>query len=588
MSNRMEMTTSSRIHATILASAISIAAVVPGGAHRAAADDTYWQSLDSNYCDPTQVPIASFFECEYWTNNPPCCCATCNGSADPPCGAGCSDGCVDQAIFGSGLYVGPGESAPHEIHFGSFCRYWGGVCISHESQTAAGDAVSQVLRIENEDWVFDLGPGSDGCAPSDSKSGSYRLSSGCLIGTTRSDNSTPGNASLTVRNGTMTVDGCCATLGEPLDNTGKLTLVGPSAVLDMSALPGSVWIGNGGGVGHLEVLNGASVVANDVSNGPYGGPANELSSGSVVVSGQGSKIRAGCNVNSGTLIIADGGQCVAQNLATGDPTFAFIGTSDGATGSATVTGKGSTWTGIDRLTVGGVYHTDTTGHGVLSILSGGGVSSIWGVIGNRSLSRGEVIVQDVGSQWIMTGPLFAGDDGHGTLLIDGGGSAKCDSAEIGNTSNGVGAVTVSGVGSILQVASALRVGEQGQGTLAVTNSGVVSDDNCVIGEVAGSNGEVDVTGRGSHLDNVTNLKVGGDGIGVLDVSQGGQVSVGSTFEIAPSGTVTVASGGTIMVGQCKAHGQQRPNAIVVCPGGTLIANGTVNARVVDLTHRHQR
>ncbi|MBI1827439.1 MAG: hypothetical protein HYR83_13750 [Planctomycetes bacterium] len=551
-------------------------------------DNTHWVDLGPAYCDSSDPPRASFFDCIHWSYHPPCCCDTCNTLGNPVCEPSCAEGCTDEVELGSGFKADPtGDPAPHELYFGSFCHTQGGLCPANNIQIAAGDAVAQYLKIEEGDFIFDFGPGGYGCNPSTNENGTLKLTIGMTIGAIVSATGVPGDASLLVRNGVLTVDQCCVAIGDPMGSTGKLTLTGANTKLDMSALPGEVWAGNGGGYGELEVLDGATIYAADVSNGPYGGPNGEPSAGSILVSGGGSVIHAGCSVNNGSLTIQDGGRVSELGPVSGVPGYAFLGISDGVTGSALVTGQGSSLTDIDRLTIGGVYHTDTTGHGILSIQNGGMVSSIWGVIGNRSMSRGEVTVAGLGSRWIMSGPLLAGDDGHGTLQIDQGAVVACDVAEIGNTSNGDGTVTVNSAGSSLTVASALRVGEQGKGALNVTNGARVDGSNSIIGDLSGSIGKANVAGRGSRLY-ATDLQVGGDGTGSLSVSQGAVVSVGSTLNVTPNGTVSVTSGGTITVGKCPAHAPKGSNAILLCSGGTVIADGVINARIVDLTHHRIR
>lgn len=68
----------------------------------------------------------------------------------------------------------------------------------------------------------------------------------------------------------------------------------------------------------------------------------------------------------------------------------FLGFEDGTKTTATVTGAGSRWDGIWRMTIGGTYHTDTTGHGILNILNGG----------ERTLETPVGHVQSKSSRWM--------------------------------------------------------------------------------------------------------------------------------------------------------------------------------------------
>jgi T5SS/PEP-CTERM-associated repeat protein len=153
---------------------------------------------------------------------------------------------------------------------------------------------------------------------------------------------------------------------------------------------------------------------------------------------------AGFN-SAGSLTIQDG---IKVNS-----TDAFIGYNSGSTGTATVTGTGSTWTN------NGLY-VGNFGSGTLSITNGGTVSTAWfGYVGYNPGSRGLVAVDGAGSAWNNGDSLDVGYSGSGTLSIAGGGGVTATSISVHNGS--LLAIDV-GRGSLLTV-----------GDGAITNAGAV-------------------------------------------------------------------------------------------------------------------
>ena len=106
---------------------------------------------------------------------------------------------------------------------------------------------------------------------------------------------------------------------------------------------------------------------------------------------------------NGTLNIEAGGQ-VSSN-------YGYLGLYSGSTGTATVTGTGSTWTNGGRLYVG------TSGSGTLNVEAGGQVSNTDGYLGYNSGSTGTATVTGTGSTWTNSGDLYVGYSGSGTLTV---------------------------------------------------------------------------------------------------------------------------------------------------------------------------
>jgi T5SS/PEP-CTERM-associated repeat protein len=300
-----------------------------------------------------------------------------------------------------------------------------------------------------------------------------------------------------------------------------------------------------------------------------------------------------------------------------------LGTSNGSVVTATIQGNNSSWVDIDRLTVGGVYHTDTTARGTLNIADGGHVSSKATVIGNRSLAAGTVTVSGLNSKLLMAHSLVVGDGGRGTLSVRAKGFVRAEQGiNIGTTdATASGTVTVAESGSRLESGTNLTVGQTGRGELEVRGGAAV-----VVAEVARvwSNSEgassVQVTGNGSSFsvgrglvinagarsasfnvaDRATassesvglnrNMTGGTSGRAELNVADGGlykvatdltlygqygpaivdarsagRIEIGNVAQAASDGEIRIGAGGRL-----SGIGQVRGN-VVVEPGGTILA-----------------
>jgi T5SS/PEP-CTERM-associated repeat protein len=99
----------------------------------------------------------------------------------------------------------------------------------------------------------------------------------------------------------------------------------------------------------------------------------------------------------------------------------IIGLTDGSTGTATVSGAGSSWTNSSDLFVGDY------GTGILNIDSGGSVSNTNGYLGYYGDGSGTATVSGVGSTWTNTDSLYIGGSataagGTGVVNVNTGGS----------------------------------------------------------------------------------------------------------------------------------------------------------------------
>ena len=241
----------------------------------------------------------------------------------------------------------------------------------------------------------------------------------------------------------------------------------------------------------------------------------------------------------------------------------------GASGTATITGIGSTWINIGQLVVG------NSGSGTLTIEAGGQVSSGFGSLGEVGNSTGTATVTGAGSKWTNSSVLYVGRTGSGTLTVSDGGEvvtgtlfASLDSL-LGN-----GLITVTegavldanlafdvahrnqfgisfGSGGMLTIQSAggdLGAGYKHSGSLSITEGVDISSSNGYLGYRIGSTATATVTGANSQWINTDSLYVGRDGNGTLTIEAGGQVScsIGYLGRYSPysTGVATVTGAGS--------------------------------------------
>ena len=347
-----------------------------------------------------------------------------------------------------------------------------------------------------------------------------------------------GTGQLTISAG-GSVSNVLGVLGLNSGSSGAATVTGAGSTWSTS---GELTIGNAG-AGTLIIESGGEVSNTD---GYIGRQAS--SAGMVNVAGTEStwtnsgNVHVGYGLNStgNTLSIGDGGS-VSNNAA-------FIATSIGSSGTATVTGIGSTWAN-EQLIVGNL------GHGTLLVENGGHVSSNFSGIASgsgSSLSVGDAIVTGTGSVWNANGTFVIGGLGMATLSIEADGQvATNQSGIIGSGASSTGIVTVTGIGSAWSISGSLDVGSSGRGTLNIQNGAAVSNMHASIARNAGSNGNVTVSGAGSTWSNSGRLGVGGNvvvgaagGTGTLNIGPGGTVNANIDVVVFPQGLVQL-QGGTL-------------------------------------------
>jgi len=190
----------------------------------------------------------------------------------------------------------------------------------------------------------------------------------------------------------------------------------------------------------------------------------------------------------GSVSVDDGSDLVSN--------YVYLGFNSSVSGTATITGSGSTWTNT-----GSSYSTFFVGYagsGSLSITGGATVSNSWGYIGYGSGSTGVVTVDGSGSRWANSKNLYIGQSGSGTLSITGGAAVSSSyNSYIGYGSSSTGIVTVDGPGSTWTNSNDLIVGYGGSGTLHITGGATVSvDDSTFVGYSSVPTGLIDFGSAG--------------------------------------------------------------------------------------------
>src|SRR4029079_1329271 len=166
-----------------------------------------------------------------------------------------------------------------------------------------------------------------------------------------------------------------------------------------------------------------------------------------------------------------------------------------------VSGSGSKVFGITGpiLTVGGVYHTDTSGHGILNITAGGLVDALSITIADRGTAIGDVTVSGSGSELRSRGDLILGNAGsaQGTLDVSNGGSVS--------------------------VTGNLNVGAAGQGTLNIHNGGIANVS------FLSTRGSTTISDAGTLLTATTGIFLGNPN--VADVPATGNVVITNSAHV---------------------------------------------------------
>ncbi len=247
----------------------------------------------------------------------------------------------------------------------------------------------------------------------------------------------------------------------------------------------------------------------------------------------------------GTINVANG-----RDVTVADGTV--LGLHAGSTGNVTVSGAGSTWTSGGDLTLG--LLVGGSGTGALSISDGGVVSSFVGVIGRSAGGSGTATVTGAGSTWNNSVDVLVGSAGQGSMTISAGAVVSGINGSIAGLTGSDGDVTVTGHGSQWNNTTNLIVGNAGAGALDILAGGYVSNTTGYIGNQSGSTGTVNVDGTFSTWTNSGDLYVGNVGHGELKVVNGGNVESDGDIFISSTGKLEIADYGRVFGRDCRLFG----------------------------------
>jgi T5SS/PEP-CTERM-associated repeat protein len=259
--------------------------------------------------------------------------------------------------------------------------------------------------------------------------------------------------------------------------------------------------------------------------------------------------------------VSGAGRVVVQNGATLVTMGTNLGGNTGSRGEVVVQGVGSRWdVGETHFYIG--YNV---GEGVLTLRDHATIDYFsdldisWG-----STSRGTVIVDNA---FLKAGALIISDGGQGTLTVQNGGSVTTSSTFTGQYSNTVGNVIVDGATSQLNNSSTgggyLVAGRYGAGNVRIMNGGVVHNSRDTIVSDNFGHGDVEVRGVGSRIVNDGSLRVGTlssvGGTGEVTIGPGGQISSAKQTNLSQTSSLTFvadASGTGLIssVGQATLDG----------------------------------
>jgi outer membrane autotransporter protein len=396
-----------------------------------------------------------------------------------------------------------------------------------------GSSGEGVLNIEDggavtvADDSFTVGTASSG-------EGTVNLTNGSTLditGTTSARVGWSGDGTLNVTDSTVDAGSVTVAFGSNL--TGTVTVSGNTAA----------WNGTDLTIGLSDTATGIFTAEDQATVTLTGGitlGSNPGANGTLTIDN--ATVSAGATLSAGSL---GDGQVTVQNggtLISGDGLdAATLGSGANGTGSATVTGVGSTWTANGNVEVG------RQGAGTLSILDSA-VAAVMGelLIGDEAGGTGTVTVDDA---TLSADVILVGNDGAGTMTISGGSTVTVDDFIVANAAGSSGTATVTGTGTSLDLAIELNVGLEGTGTLDVTNGGnILAADGVRVGTYADGVGTININGVNSEITNNANTRIGDDGTGTVALTNGAHfyADLGTFIGDAATatGTLTLDGSGT--------------------------------------------
>ncbi|HME19936.1 MAG TPA: Hint domain-containing protein [Acetobacteraceae bacterium] len=383
-----------------------------------------------------------------------------------------------------------------------------------------------------------------------------------------------GNSSgvLTIEDGgTLDTAGQSEVIGDQSGDQGTATVTGEGSSWSTS---GALTVGLDG-TATLNISAGGSIETGGTASATVGKWSD--ASGKVTVDGAGSlwDAKSGLDVGyqgSGKVAITAGGTLSSTG------TFDRIGVL--GNGTVTVDGAGSLWTETSQIPIGwgsgtgtvavtndgsfdasqGIIVGENGGTGILTIASGGTVTSGVSGLALFTGSKASVSISDPGSTWNSEG-IVVGDASGADITINQGSLIASGSA---------------GFGLILGADAG------GDGTITVENAGTVTSNGAddILGQVSGSDGTILVDGTGSLWESQGALAVGNNGAGSVTIENGGsadatQITMGQS---GGKGLLRIDSGGAVEIGGSSGAA---PDTLQIDAGGLLLARGTIDSAVTD-------
>ena len=308
------------------------------------------------------------------------------------------------------------------------------------------------------------------------------------------------------------------------------------------------------------------------------------------------------------LYVSDGGTVILRNsdpFDTGSASGMEVGRRENGNGLVRVEGSESS------ISVEGAVspfvNVGDDGQGVLEVVDGGLVSSLFMAFGASQTGSGTGTVSGPGSSISLSGVqgelsqnpgqaafMHSGRSGTGDLTVEGGGQIDISGANegfypgfaVGFAEGASGTMTVTGAGSAVTISDGtdtsfgsegiIHIGRQGTGDLTVSDGGKVDNsDNGIltVGLYSNGNGTLTITGEDASVDAGLRVLLGssadfetGDalpdegGTGQIVVESGGRLEAGASTAddvadvvVGANGTLEVESGGTL-VGDVRVVG----------------------------------
>lgn len=427
------------------------------------------------------------------------------------------------SLTGSGAYIVVGDSYSVSGSSGSLYITGSGSMVSdsgHITVGYAGEGGMGLLAVEN-----------GGVLKTSTSTGTY----GSVIGNGTSVGSGSGYAIVTGA-GSLWSSGSYIEMGP--GGAAALVISNGGQVASNGAYVSSAYDYNAGGLSAasnvlIDGVGSSWAISGKADIGENGiGTVTVQNHGSLSVSGQ--IILGDYAAGNGTLLVQNDGV-----LTSGDAT---LGNQAGATGSATITGGGSTsWTVDGDLTVG------NSGSGTLTVSSNGLLTTTGGVtFGSATGSTGTGSVLNSGSQFLIDGEFKVGDSGNGSLSVTNGGMITlAGTLAIGDSTGSTGKVTLDGTGSeFMGNGATATIGGSGAGTMTVQDGAdaLLGGASVSLGEKSGSSGTLTVQNNGTMMA-VGSLTVGAYGTGVFNLLDSASFSTTTTVSLAEqansTGTATI-------------------------------------------------